>query len=366
MKVIIATTGAGGHLTCAIALAEELKKRDAGLDLYFVVSRHPISQTFLGNTGYKVNSFNLKGLDKSFSLQNLFLIIKLLITSVRSLLLVAKIRPDQAVGFGGYISGPIILFSHFFGARTIIHEQNLRLGVANRLLSRFVDKIALSFADSKTFLDKPYLKNKLVVTGNPSRSQFLTNLGKDEAKNYFGLDSDRFTILVMGGSLGAQHINHEFINMLNTWHEPPRIQIIHLTGAKDYENIKSSYESLNIPYKIFAHLETMQYAYGAGDIVIARAGATTIAELSLFGIPAILVPYPYARGQHQLENAINLKENGAAILIKDDELNPSILKSHLLELINNPQKLRQISGSIKRFARPEASRNLADLVRGIN
>ncbi|MFH1201346.1 MAG: undecaprenyldiphospho-muramoylpentapeptide beta-N-acetylglucosaminyltransferase [Candidatus Omnitrophota bacterium] len=359
MKIIIATTGSGGHLSPAIALAEELKRRSPDLDLYFIASGQPLTEGQLKGKAFKIIVFPALSPKKSFALQNIILIIKLIDIALRSLFIIIKIRPDLSIGFGGYISGPVILFSHLLSVRTVIHEQNLKLGRANRILSKFVDNVALSFEDSVEFLRH---QDKAFVCGNPLRKDLISSLTRQEACLDIGLTPNRFTVLVTGGSLGARHINKEFINLLRDWKDPDSIQVIHISGELDFQDVVSDYDTIKIPHKVFSHFSKMQYAYRCSDLAVCRAGATTIAELAFFGLPAILIPYPYARGNHQLENAVLLKNYSAAILIEDDKLEAGVLEKHILGLIREPKELTRMSQNIKKFARPEAAKELADLV----
>jgi UDP-N-acetylglucosamine--N-acetylmuramyl-(pentapeptide) pyrophosphoryl-undecaprenol N-acetylglucosamine transferase len=275
-----------------------------------------------------------------------------------SFLILLRFRPDVAVGFGSLTCIPMILLSKLLGIKTLIHEQNVIPGRANRLMARFSDRIAVSFKETMGYL-KDYQK-KIALTGNPIRSE-LKKCGRSESLDFFGLSDNKFTILVMGGSLGSHNINVAFLKSISNFTDKTKLQIIHLTGAKDYEPLKNSYKNLDCIVRLYSFLKPMQYAYSACDIAITRAGATTIAEIMDFRVPAIIIPYPYAY-QHQLDNAKVLERIGSAIIIEDSQLQTGILTETLNRLINHPDRLKEMSSCYNKLPVLEANVLLADEV----
>ena len=353
MKVVIATGGGGGHLYPALSLAEELNSRQA--DILFAVNRLVPSLTAKGYRFERILTFPAP---YGFSFKIFAFLTVLPIGFLQSFFLLKKFKPGVVVGFGGYFSFPVVLAAVILKVPTLIHEQNVLPGRANRLLSKFVKRIAVGFEEAgKYFKDKP-----TVVTGNPIREDALNSApGREKALKEFGLEADRFTILVMGGSQGASGLNVLFIYALLRIEDRKGLQIIHLTGERDYEVIKADYGALTLKYKIFSYLDRMELAYCLADLVISRAGASTISELTALGLPAILIPYPGA-GAHQSKNAGYLAAHGAAIVLEEENSNPTRLKVVLTGLLKDRKKLKSMARASKALGRLGAAGKLADEV----
>ena len=353
MKILIATGGGGGHLYPALSLAEELKSRQA--NILFAVNR---PSPPLKAKGYPFTRILAFPAPYGLSFKIFAFLMALPIGFLQSLFLLRNFKPDVVVGFGGYFSFPVVLAAVILKVPTLIHEQNVMPGRANRLLSKFVRRIALGFEEAEN-----YFKGKpTVVTGNPIREHILNNnTGREKALKEFGLEADRFTILVMGGSQGASGLNVLFIYALLRIEDRMGLQVIHLTGERDYEIIKADYGALILKYKVFSFLDRMEVAYRVCDLVISRAGASTISELTALGLPAILIPYTGA-GAHQLENAKYLASRGAAIMLEEENANPTRLKVALAELLKDRQRLKSMARASKALGQPEATRRLADVV----
>ena len=234
-----------------------------------------------------------------------------------------RFKPRVAIGSGGYVAGPAILGASVLGAKIILMESNSYPGITTRLLERYSDEVHISFEDSKKYLRKP---DRIKLTGNPVRKELGTTT-KEEAKKSFGLDENKLTILILGGSLGAASINNAIANCINEL-QKKSLQIIWQTGKNYYQN----YKNLNLDsVKILDFIEDMNQAYSACDLLVARAGATTIAELTVLGIPSILIPSPHVAENHQYFNAKSLADNNAALLINDSDVN-SVLKDKIIDV----------------------------------
>jgi UDP-N-acetylglucosamine--N-acetylmuramyl-(pentapeptide) pyrophosphoryl-undecaprenol N-acetylglucosamine transferase len=215
-------------------------------------------------------------------------------------------------------------------------------GRANKLLARFVDRIAISFADSEGYFKAH--KNKVILTGNPLRKEIL-KIDKDKALDFFGLDHRRLTVLVMGGSQGSSRINRAFVKAAARINDKSRFQVIHLAGSKDLNFLEEEYRNSGISVKLFAFLEPIAYAYSASDLIISRGGATSISEITFFKLPAIIIPYPYAY-RHQMMNACVLERNASALIIEDTELyTDKLLKEILESLLEHPDKLQGMASN---------------------
>ena len=261
-----------------------------------------------------------------------------------------RFKPRVAIGSGGYVAGPAILGASVLGAKIILMESNSYPGVTTRVLERYADEVHISFNDSRKYLRKP---DNIKLTGNPVRSE-LGSSTKEEAKKYFGLDSDRATVLILGGSLGAASINEAVAGCVEEL-EKKSLQIIWQTGKNYYPKYKSiNFDSV----KILDFIEDMNKAYSACDLLVARAGATTIAELTVLGIPSILIPSPHVAENHQYYNAKSLADNNAAVLIKDSDVK-SLLKDKILEVVADKKLLNSLSENSKKISKPEAANVIA-------
>jgi UDP-N-acetylglucosamine--N-acetylmuramyl-(pentapeptide) pyrophosphoryl-undecaprenol N-acetylglucosamine transferase len=272
------------------------------------------------------------------NLKNLISLIKSLSGVAESLAIILRFQPQVVVGFGGYATFPLVFFAKILGKKTIIHEQNVVAGLANRCLAAFADKIALSFNQTRVYFIK--YNDKAVFTGNPLRRDFSV-LSKKEALDFLGLSEDRFTVLVMGGSQGSSKINTVILQVLMKMQDKINIQLIHLSGSGDFARLEASYKKIGIPFKLAAFLKPMHYAYSAADLAVTRSGATTVTELIFFRLPAIIIPYPFAY-QHQLANARILSDKGAAILIADSALTPDLLEEVITGLMRNRNKVNEM------------------------
>ncbi|MFH1655110.1 MAG: undecaprenyldiphospho-muramoylpentapeptide beta-N-acetylglucosaminyltransferase [Candidatus Omnitrophota bacterium] len=351
MKILIASSGSGGHVFPALALAEELKVKKRS-EVIFLQTNRKETDKLIKDKGFNLVASNLDKI--SFhSFKNGFIsTFKLLAAAIHSLKIILRIKPSVVVGFGGYHSGPIIVVAHFLGIPTIVHEQNVLPGKANYILSRFVDKIAVSFKESEDYFNS----KKVVFTGCPLRSE-VTGVSKEESRKKYNFDEDKFTILVMGGSQGSQSINSNFLNAVPMIKEKNKIQIIHITGIKDYEFISKEYSKMNISPLVFAFLEEIGYAYRLADIIISRSGASTVSEIIALGIPAIIIPYPFVR-KHQSLNAKILSDAGSAILIEDEELSAEILKEKISLLMSEKDRILRMKQALNKLQIPNAAENL--------
>jgi UDP-N-acetylglucosamine--N-acetylmuramyl-(pentapeptide) pyrophosphoryl-undecaprenol N-acetylglucosamine transferase len=352
-RVLIAGGGTGGHLFPAVAVAEKLMEMKPETEILFVGTKSKIEGTVVPKLGFKFKSIWIKGFSRKFNLENLLFPIKLFVSLIQSIIINMKFLPRVAIGSGGYVSGPPILGSSLMGAKIILLEQNSYPGITTRLLERYADEVHISFKDSEKYLSR---KDKLLLTGNPVRK----NLGvenKEKALAVFRLSTDKKTLLVTGGSLGAGSINKALATNIKKLEEGG-IQILWQTGKnyfKDYENLNTS----NI--KVLEFIDDMNAAYSVCDLFLARSGATTIAEILALGIPSILVPSPNVAENHQYYNAKSLEEKNAAILIKDENLSDKLFET-VVNTISSEKKLKELKQNALKLAKPNAAEVIASRV----
>lgn len=355
MRILVVTGASGGHIFPTLGFLDTLKTRNEDIQICLVLPRKNIKSR-IENPDYKVNYISISPLKLNFDFKTFSAILKFFKGILESIFIMFKFRPDITVGFGTIVSVPVILMAWMLRIKTLIHEQNVIPGRANRFLAGFVDKIAISFKESKNYFKSQ--SRKIILTGNPLRPE-LKKYDKNEALEFFGFNQDKFTILVMGGSLGSHRINLGFLKAVSLIPNQQNLQIIHLSGSKDYSLLKASYRDLNLSLRLFSFLEKMQYAYSASDLVISRAGATTISEIIFYRMVSILIPYPFVY-QHQLENARVLEKMGSAIIIEDSKLDTDRLRNTIEDFISHPDKIKVMSAYYDNFFWLDANNLLVD------
>lgn len=349
-RFLFAGGGTGGHLYPAIAVANEIKKIKPESEIIFVGTKSRIEGKVVPKLGYGFKSIWIKGFARKFNFENFLFPLKLFVSLIQSVVISFRFKPKVAIGSGGYVAGPAIWGASVLGAKIILMESNSYPGITTRLLERYADELHVAFEDSKKYLRKP---EKVKVTGNPVRTE-LGSTKKEEAKKYFGLDEEKKTILVLGGSLGAASINEAIADCIEEL-EKKSLQIIWQTGKNYYHN----YKNINFSsVKILDFIEDMDKAYSACDVLVARAGATTIAELTVLGIASILIPSPHVAENHQYYNAKSLADNDAAVLIQDSDVK-KVLINKIIEIAGDEEKLKSLSENAKKLSKPEAANTIA-------
>jgi UDP-N-acetylglucosamine--N-acetylmuramyl-(pentapeptide) pyrophosphoryl-undecaprenol N-acetylglucosamine transferase len=346
MRILAVAGASGGHIFPAVSFLEILKKRHADFKVLLVV---PKRSAKIGITleEFDVKYISIYPVDLSFTRGNFVALLNFIKGALESLNLLFDFRPDVVVGFGGLESVPLLLFAWLFRLKTLIHEQNVLPGRANRLLAKFSDKIAISFIETEKFLK--ISRERVIFTGNPV-FQRMHPVTKKAGLNFFDFNENKLTILVIGGSQGSHGINTAFLGAITIMDNNYKIQVIHITGNADYDFFNARYKdlSINVTAKVFSFLRGMQYAYSASDVVVSRAGASTVAELLRFQLPSVIIPYPHAYC-HQLENARILENFGAAVIIEDNESLSLELRRILDEFLNNPDKIKTMRDNFNNY-----------------
>lgn len=351
--------GTGGHLFPAIAIADEIRKLQPDAAIVFIGTKEKLESTVVPRHGYKFESIWVSGLSRRKLLVNLLFPLKLAVSVLQSLALVRKYRPSAMVGTGGYVSGPAVFAAILSGVPTLIHEQNSRPGATTKLLGSRVSEVHVTYENSIRYFPR---NERVRVSGNPTRAS-LSSPSQAEAYAYFGWvpDSLKKTVLVFGGSLGASSLNQAMLQIVDHLVNHG-VRVIWQTGPHDLAKVKDAGKSYPTEaIWISAFIDRMDFAYTASDIVICRAGATTLAELTLLGKPAILVPYPHAAADHQTENALVMEKAGAAAVVRDNELD-RLLQETLLGLLADEVGLRMMKEQSRKLGRPEAARSIAGRV----
>jgi UDP-N-acetylglucosamine--N-acetylmuramyl-(pentapeptide) pyrophosphoryl-undecaprenol N-acetylglucosamine transferase len=368
MKIVITGGGTGGHIYPGLSVGLELVEN--GWDALYIGSKDGLEKSIIPKTKLKFESVMVAPLPRKISPVLFSSLIKNSRGFFQARKLMKEFEPDIVLGTGGFVAGSVVLAASLMGIPTIIHEQNVYPGITNRLLSRVVDQIALNFADAREYLSDR-VNNKTVVTGNPIRKVIL-NTDKATGIKQLGLDSAKRTLLVFGGSQGAVSINQAMTKIYQHVSNNNDIQLIHLTGKKNYDNmIKSIRKNIGIKItdldhiKVMPYLENIEWAYAVADLIIYRAGATGLAEITAKGIPSILIPYPHAAGNHQLYNARTMKEHSAGEVIREEELTAGLLYDKVTKILNNDPLLKKMAKESYKLGQPEARVKIINQVKNL-
>lgn len=354
LRVIISGGGTGGHIFPAIAIANAIKKKNPAAEILFVGANGRMEMEKVPHAGYKIKGLNIAGFQRGSIVKNLTLPFKLAGSLLSAYNIIRSFKPHVAVGVGGYASAPLLRAASFAGLPTVIQEQNSFAGITNKILSKNAKVICTAYEG----MEKVFPKEKIVLTGNPVRAEIANmNCTKEESKKYFGLDENKKTILIIGGSLGARTLNQSVEAAIERIKESD-CQILWQTGKMYFDDCAKIAEGVpNLHAKMF--IDKMDYAYSCADVIMSRAGALSISELQLVGKPVILVPSPNVAEDHQTHNAIALVNKKAALLIKDDEAKLNLIGA-AFDLLKNESLQKELSANIKQMAIPNAAARIVE------
>jgi UDP-N-acetylglucosamine--N-acetylmuramyl-(pentapeptide) pyrophosphoryl-undecaprenol N-acetylglucosamine transferase len=357
MRVMIAGGGTGGHLFPGLAVAEEFKSRDTSTEVIFVGTEHGIEARVVPREGYTIKFLRAEGLVGVSAAKKVRATIKMCFSVIDSYRIIKTVRPDIVIGVGGYASGAVMLLAFLMSVPTMILEQNSMPGLTNKILGKFVNTVCLTYQESSSFFPRA----KTFLTGNPVRARILK--GSTEAGHkLFSLEPGLFTVFAFGGSSGARSINTAMVDALNHLHDlKDKIQFLHQTGPKDFEKVREAYRKTGFKGTVAPFIYQMGEAYAVAGIVISRAGATTLAELTALGKPAILIPYPYAAGNHQELNARKLYEIGAAKMLLEPEMKGEALANAIRELYTDETARAEMQRNSRSVGRPDACAKVVDV-----
>lgn len=366
MKVVFSAGGTGGHINPALAAAGELKRRHPDAEILFIGAKDRMEATLVPNAGFKLETIKISGFYRKISVKNLFRNIETLFHIATSSAQVKKIlndfKPDVVVGFGGYASGPTLRTAAKMGIKTAIHEQNAYPGVTNKTLAKYVDTVMLTNEAAKKYLT---CKNEPVVTGLPVRNEIL-NADRNSARNELHLKDEDVLILSMGGSQGAKIININIAGMITNLWKNENIVFLHATGeyGKEWmpQMLRDAGVEIGDNVRIVEYINNMEVALPAADIVISRAGASSLSEIEALGKASILIPSPNVAENHQFHNAMSLVNNGAAKIIEEKNLTPEKLTDEVKDLIGDAEKRLEIGNNALKMAMPESKKMICDII----
>ncbi|MFT4752664.1 MAG: UDP-N-acetylglucosamine--N-acetylmuramyl-(pentapeptide) pyrophosphoryl-undecaprenol N-acetylglucosamine transferase [Salibacteraceae bacterium] len=355
LKVLVSGGGTGGHIFPAIAIANAIKEIRPDTEFLFVGAEGKMEMEKVPAAGFDIEGLWISGFNRSWNVSNLMFPFKLISSILRAGKIVKRFQPDVAIGTGGFASGPTLRVASQKGVPCLIQEQNSFPGVTNRILSGKAKRICVAYEG----MDKFFPAEKVVLTGNPVRKEVVQIEGKrDEAIQFFDLDASKKTLLIVGGSLGAQSVNYAILANLQRLVDLG-IQILWQTGKTSYKDINTAAQPFeNKGVHVLEFIFKMDLGYAAADMVISRAGAIAVSELELVGKPTVLVPFPYAAEDHQTKNAMSLVAKGAALLVKDADVNPGLLKA-VEQLVTKEAVGKSLTENIKKMGMPNAANQIA-------
>lgn len=356
VRIIISGGGTGGHIFPAIAIANAIKRLRPDAEILFVGAKGKMEMEKVPAAGYRIIGLNINGIERSLSPKNLMFPLKLAGSLTQSMGIIRNFRPDAVVGVGGFASGPVMLAASLRGIPTIIQEQNSYAGITNKVLGRRAKLICVAYPDMGRF----FPLDRILLTGNPVRQDILNMEGKREAGlATFNLDSTKKTLLVIGGSLGARSINQSVEAHIDAFLKAD-VQVVWQTGKLFLDQASKAVEAKGAKnIRVQAFIATMDQAYAVADVVLSRAGASSISELCIVGKPAVLVPFPFAAEDHQTKNAMALVQRDAAILVPDAQAMEQACDK-ALELLFDKEKRNALAANIKELALPNADTQIAN------
>jgi UDP-N-acetylglucosamine--N-acetylmuramyl-(pentapeptide) pyrophosphoryl-undecaprenol N-acetylglucosamine transferase len=361
LRIVVTTGGTAGHVNPALATAQELRAQ--GCEVYFAGTPQGIESRLIPADGFPFKAFAARGFNRTKPWTLISSSLKIAVSTRKAQAWLRELAPQVVVGFGGYVSIPVGLAASRLGIPLAIHEQNSASGMANRLLSKRAQLVALTYASAASELKTA---GRVVQTGNPVRASLL-QVDRNAARRSFNIPSDALVLLAFGGSLGAQHLNGALLAQLPYLLADPRLHVLHITGTRDYPQIVEQFSdyptSLDTArWHLLEYCDRMGDAYAAADLVLSRAGATTLAELAALAKPALLVPYPHAAADEQTTNAQDLVAAGAAELIADAELDSSVFLTKLQNLLLDDAQRERMHEALVQLGTAQARQELARLI----
>ncbi|PHR45092.1 MAG: undecaprenyldiphospho-muramoylpentapeptide beta-N-acetylglucosaminyltransferase [Fluviicola sp.] len=361
-KVIISGGGTGGHIFPAIAIANQIKKENPNAEILFIGAEGKMEMEKVPAAGYKIEGLWISGFQRRFTWKNFVLPFKIIASLWKARKIIKKFKPQAVIGVGGYASGPTLRIASKMGIPTIVQEQNSFPGKTNKILSKTVTKICVAYENLERF----FPKEKIVFTGNPVRRSVVEIKGvRESSLAEYGLSSEKKTVLVVGGSLGAKTLNESLVSKIQILQEN-NIQLIWQCGKYQHEEMLAKTKNIDMTGVVLEQFITeMQKAYAAADVIVSRAGAIAVSELCIIGKPLILVPSPNVAEDHQTKNAIALVNDSAAILVKDVDSRVQLVPE-ILDLVSNEEKQKMLSENIKKKGILNADERIVDVIKEIS
>ena len=367
MNIIVSGGGTGGHIYPALTIIRAIQHREPAARILYVGTPHGLEADIVPREGIDFIAMDLAGFERKFSFENILRAGRALRAAIRARGIVHDFRPHVAIGTGGYVAGPILLAASLAGVPTLVQEQNVFAGMTNRILAKFATAIAVGMEDAQ----RVFPKEKTYVTGNPIRPEVLTAT-REEGARAFGFDPAKKTVLISGGSRGARSINRAMVEVIAHAAAQTEVQYLHVTGAEEYGDTLARIRNAGVRLEEHPNLRVLPYLYNMPQamamavVAVFRAGATGLAELAARGVPAILIPYPYAAENHQEKNARAMEAAGAAEVILNRDISGAVLEQTLAGLLADDVRRMGMAAAMKRLGKPEAAEEIAALALNIS
>lgn len=367
MKILFATGGTAGHINPALAVASYIRENNNDAEILFIGTSDHMEARLVPNAGFEFRTINISGFRRSFSpkaiIHNIKTILRIFTSKIASKKIIKEFNPDVVVGFGGYVSGPVLQTAQRMGIPTCIHEQNAFPGITNKTLAKVVDRVMLTVEDAGKHLEP---KNPVAVTGLPIRGELL-NAHKSIARVQLGIPDNKYLVLSFGGSLGAKPLNDAMYDILLKNAESGKYYHIHSVGTNGGEYLKRFEEQGFVNGKkgtveVRQYIDNMEVCMAAADVVIGRAGASSLSEIEAMGKASILIPSPYVAENHQYHNAMALVNRGAGFILEEKDLSSESLEKKLDDLLSNQATLRQVEENAKNMAITDSRERIAEII----
>lgn len=352
LKFILSGGGTGGHIYPAVAIADELKKRHPDAEFLFVGAEDRMEMQKVPEAGYRIEGLWIAGLQRKLTMDNLLFPVKLFSALTKSRKIIRNFKPDVVIGTGGFASAPLLKAAQQKRIPNLVQEQNSYAGMTNKWLANKASKICVAYEN----MQKYFPAEKIVLTGNPVRSDLVKTIDKGEALDFYGFKRNKKTLLILGGSLGARKINETIEKYLELFKDQ-ELQLIWQCGKLYYSEYSKYSDETQI--QVHEFINRMDLAYAAADIIISRSGAISVSELCLVGKPVIFIPSPNVAEDHQTKNALALQKKDAALVIAEAEIDQKF-ESAFLELLTDEKKMQTLSENIKTLAKPDATQEIVD------
>ncbi|WP_416151041.1 undecaprenyldiphospho-muramoylpentapeptide beta-N-acetylglucosaminyltransferase [Salipaludibacillus sp. HK11] len=365
MRILVSGGGTGGHIYPALALIRHLKSQDKSIECLYIGTENGLESKIVPKEGIAFETVKISGFKRKVSIDNVRTIFRFLNAVRKSKKYIKEFQPDVVIGTGGYVCGPVVYAAAKSKIPTLIHEQNSVPGLTNKFLAKYVTKVAVSFPDSAEF----FPKEKVVMTGNPRASEVVKKEYKNSVSRLkeLGLDPSKKTVLVVGGSRGAKPINDAIMNTLHHWSEK-EYQCLYVTGEAHYSKVREQLdqEEVEIRNIVFVpYIHDMPAVLNEVDLIVARAGATTLAEITALGLPSILIPSPYVTNNHQEKNARSLEKAFAAKVILEKESTPEKLMNEMDSILNSEKTWLAMKEGALHLGKPDASATIEKLIKEV-
>ena len=356
MRVVISAGGTGGHIYPAIAIINKIKEEEPNSEVLYIGTSDRMEKDLIPELGIKYKEINVSGLKRKLTLENFKVLYQFLQARKKCKKIIKEFDPDIVIGAGGYVTGPVIWAAKKLGKKTFIHEQNSVVGLSNKYLTKYADKIGVSFPSTMDL----FPKDKVVLTGNPCSEKALKM--KKANKEEYGLTKNKKLVLIVMGSLGSKTVNDKIVSFLNDFKDKD-YEVMFVTGNSYYEKVKKNKVPSNV--KVVPFIYEMPSLMKVTDLMVTRAGASTMSEILVLNVPSIFIPSPYVTNNHQYKNAMDLVKQNAALILEEKDLNKDTLIKLIDETLNNKEEYNKLKTNLKELGIKDSEERIYELLKGM-